>query len=91
MSDTLRGLLRESFKSTCVPNIANQLKVGLGLNQSDIVDKYCECVGLFYFNDISVSEYEEMKSTKKLPGRIASQQDEIRGHCLDLHVTPAIK
>lgn len=79
--------LKKGHLDTCLPNIANQLKsMGLEVARSN-VQLYCECLGNFYFNDLTRSEFSEIeKSQGALPKRIEKQQRAIQEYCVDQHI-----
>ena len=77
--------LKVGHKRTCVPNILRQQESVTGSFDRDAVELFCECVGNFYFNEISVSDVEQI-SKGTIPEKIAMQQTEVQTYCTDLHL-----
>ena len=93
-SDTLDGItahpsvinnLKVGHKRTCVPNILRQQESATGSFDRDAVELFCECVGNFYFNEISVSDVEQI-SKGTIPEKIAMQRTEVQTYCTNLHL-----
>lgn len=78
--------LKKGHMKTCPDTISAQLRsIGVPVVQS-IVLRYCECLGTFYFNDLTKSEYSQMlKSGYSLPDRIALIRRQIQEHCVVTH------
>lgn len=78
--------LREGHSETCIPAVTNQL-VATGLNfLTPKAGNYCDCVGIFYFNDLTRAEYDEMiRGNGRLPQRIEVNRRLIQEHCADVH------
>lgn len=78
--------LKKGHMGTCLPTITRQIKsTGLPVSR-DKIELYCECLGNFYFNDLTKREFSEMeKNNGGLPERIARQRRAIQEYCLDVH------
>ena len=78
--------LQSGFQTSCVPNISEQLIMSGFSEVADKAENYCRCLGLWYFNDFTESDYEEMQARDgRLPARIETQQLQIQEHCLWVH------
>jgi|GEM_PF-4877681 len=78
--------LKKGHMRTCLPTISRQLKsTGISVSQ-DKTELYCECLGNFYFNDLTKREFSEMNENKGgLPSRIATKRRAIQEYCVDVH------
>lgn len=78
--------LREGHSETCRLAVTSQL-IATGLNSLiPEVRSYCDCVGIFYFNDLTRAEYDEMiTSGGMFPARISENRRSIQEHCADVH------
>lgn len=75
---------KKGHKKSCVPTITRQL-VATGFQMpKEKVELYCECLGNYYFNEMSKKEITEMNSGKT-PHRIIEQRRDISEYCADLH------
>jgi len=72
--------------SSCLPTISRQL-ISIGLpNIQQKSGPYCECLGNFYFNDLTKKEYAEIqKNSDGLPNRIIARRRAIQEYCADVH------
>lgn len=78
--------LQNGFQTSCVPNIREQLIMSDFSEVADKAENYCRCLGLWYFNDFTESEYAEMQARGgRLPARIEARQLQIQEHCLWVH------
>ncbi len=77
--------LKVGHKRTCVPNILRQQESVTGSFDRDAVELFCECVGNFYFNEISASDVEQI-SKGTIPEKIAMQRTEVQTYCTNLHL-----
>ena len=79
--------LRQGHIGTCVPTVVQQLQSVGYRNVEAAARQYCECVGIFYFNDFTQSDYDEMmrSPTRALPGRIAANRLDIQEYCATIH------
>lgn len=78
--------LRGGHSETCIPTVTSQL-IATGLNSlTSEARSYCDCIGIFYFNDLTRAEYDEMiASGGMLPARIAENRRSIQEHCAGMH------
>jgi hypothetical protein len=78
--------LQNGFQTSCVPNIREQLVMSGYSEAADKAENYCRCLGLWYFNDFTESDYAEMQARGgRLPARIEARQLQIQEHCLWVH------
>ena len=79
--------LKRGHMKTCPSAISAQLKsIGAPVGQDKIL-LYCECLGTFYFNDLTKTEYSQMlKGGGSLPDRIASMRRQIQEYCVATHL-----
>ena len=78
--------LQSGFQTSCVPNIREQLVMSGFSEAADKAENYCRCLGLWYFNDFTESDYAEMQGRGgRLPARIEARQLQIQEHCLWVH------
>ncbi len=79
--------LKKGFMSSCLPTISRQL-TSIGMpNIQHKSGLYCECLGNFYYNDVTKKEYVEIqKNSDRLPNRIIAKRRAIQEHCADTHL-----
>ena len=79
--------LRQGHMSTCVPTIVQQLQSVGYMGGEASARQYCECLGIFYFNDFTQSDYDDMmrSTTGSLPARIAESRRDIQEYCANIH------
>lgn len=77
--------LKSGHMRTCVPNILGQFESVTGSSDVRSVELYCACLGNFYFNEISVSDVEQI-ARGEIPQNITAQRSEVQNYCADLHL-----